>query len=786
MIAPAALGQTRMPPVRPFRLSLYLSLGIAVGAIGVAGGDLLPEIPYVTVFCLLLLGAAYALEGRFELSLRDANFVGLALVALLGIWIVFQFVRPPTGLADTLPWPASALPYLAPVLMLLIPAKLLRPKHIGDYWTMHGLGLLAIALACALASEGAFILVFALYAATFVWSLVSFHLYRELGPDLAGATVLNGGRWRAVRPALIWAGIATAAAVPVFWLTPRSGGQWELGINSRGRLSGISEGPVDLNTTGPIVMNRERAFEVYVESADGQPSLDVPIDQRWRVSALHNYQDGRWVRNQFGFTTPDRAVSSLGTTTEARKRLPDFGPTSLYMSFSIGSKINRTPPLADPVAWRFNEYPPVVTRVREQFYRSWVHRHDGAMDGSLEYDSSAPQYTQAWVAPAVPGVSPAMRVQTRQIEYLQRTTRGMARIKDYTDQLIERLVNNGALPAVVLTGFDSASRSRAPRHHEAIARALENHLASSGEFTYSLELTRQNKLIDPAEDFVLNTKAGHCQRFATALVLMLRSQGIPSQLVLGYRGCESRGDGWYDVREDHAHAWVEVLIAAEPDEAVPVWRIAPGLANWWSAMQGIGLAGGCLAARALPVPDDWQAVHWVTLDPTPSAGNVDEAGPPSLLSQARQRWEAILKTVLLAYNKESREQAAEALREWVTEDDGGYYLASAAVLLLGIWAYRRQSARRRAEANVGPAPLRRLLAALRRAQIEWPQGLTAREFARSAGDRLRGSPTTAAAAYVPDAIVNAYYAERFGDLPPSPDERRELDAGLARLETALR
>src|SRR5262245_66154903 len=98
-----------MPPVRAFRTSLYLSLALAILAIGVAGGDLLPELPFITGFSLLLLAGAYFIEGRWQLSLRSANFVGLCLAALLGLWAIFQVVRPPTGLADILPWPASAL-----------------------------------------------------------------------------------------------------------------------------------------------------------------------------------------------------------------------------------------------------------------------------------------------------------------------------------------------------------------------------------------------------------------------------------------------------------------------------------------------------------------------------------------------------------------------------------------------------------------------------------------------------------------------------------------------------
>ena len=71
-------------------------------------------------------------------------------------------------------------------------------------------------------------------------------------------------------------------------------------------------------------------------------------------------------------------------------------------------------------------------------------------------------------------------------------------------------------------------------------------------------------MIDAIEDFVSNNPRGHCEYFATALALMLRSEGIPSRVVLGYR-C----DEWdpatqsFQVRQLHAHAWVEAYLAAE-------------------------------------------------------------------------------------------------------------------------------------------------------------------------------------------------------------------------------
>src|SRR5690606_29944141 len=68
------------------------------------------------------------------------------------------------------------------------------------------------------------------------------------------------------------------------------------------------------------------------------------------------------------------------------------------------------------------------------------------------------------------------------------------------------------------------------RRNDAVAKAkaLESHLRDSGIYSYSLSRRRRQTDLDPAEDFVLNSKSGHCEYFATVLALMLRSQDIPA------------------------------------------------------------------------------------------------------------------------------------------------------------------------------------------------------------------------------------------------------------------
>jgi hypothetical protein len=378
-----------------------------------------------------------------------------------------------------------------------------------------------------------------------------------------------------------------------------------------------------------------------------------------------------------------------------------------------------------------------------------------------------------------------MRVVPGQAQYLLRLPGTLPRLRSYTDDLVTRLVADGTLPPGVLTERDPNTLARDPKYHEAIGRALEHHLAASGEFAYTLDLTRKDKTIDPAEDFLLNTKSGHCQRFATALTLMLRSQGIPAQMVIGYHGCEGRGDGWYDVREDQAHAWTEVLVPAPPDGLVPVARMAGAFGPWAPVMRSIWQLGGALAVPATPTPPDWQSMRWLTLDPTPVGPAEDETAAGTLFTQARQQWEAVFKALLLTYNAESREQAAEAVGAWVADDGGAYYLAGGAAVLFALGAWRRRVRRKRAKWAGVPDPLKRLAVVLTAAGYARRVGQTAREWARGAGAGLGSIDRTAAVAGVPERVVATYYAERFGGRPVGPAERQQLDAEVGRLAAAL-
>jgi len=115
------------------------------------------------------------------------------------------------------------------------------------------------------------------------------------------------------------------------------------------------------------------------------------------------------------------------------------------------------------------------------------------------------------------------------------------------------------------------------------AAAIERHLST--HYAYTLQLPSEQPA-DPLADFLFHRRRGHCEYFASAMVVMLRSVGIPARIVTGFHGSEfNKVTGSYIVRARDAHSWVEAYIAGagwatfDPTPAGP----APPV-NAWTRM----------------------------------------------------------------------------------------------------------------------------------------------------------------------------------------------------------
>src|SRR2546425_282770 len=85
---------------------------------------------------------------------------------------------------------------------------------------------------------------------------------------------------------------------------------------------------------------------------------------------------------------------------------------------------------------------------------------------------------------------------------------------------------------------------------------IESYLRT--RYAYTLNLTGKPGQ-DPLAHFLFETRAGHCEYFASAMAIMARTIGIPSREVNGFLPGEYNDlAGDYIVRASDAHSWVEV------------------------------------------------------------------------------------------------------------------------------------------------------------------------------------------------------------------------------------
>lgn len=89
---------------------------------------------------------------------------------------------------------------------------------------------------------------------------------------------------------------------------------------------------------------------------------------------------------------------------------------------------------------------------------------------------------------------------------------------------------------------------------------LQHHFIDN--FEYQIGITLETGT-DPIIQFLTEIRKAHCEYFATAGVLLLRTQGIPARYVTGFVVDEPGiGDVWI-ARRKNAHAWVEAYLPEE-------------------------------------------------------------------------------------------------------------------------------------------------------------------------------------------------------------------------------
>jgi len=284
-------------------------------------------------------------------------------------------------------------------------------------------------------------------------------------------------------------------------------------------------------------------------------------------------------------------------------------------------------------------------------------------------------------------------------------------------------------------------------------RAIEHALRTQGRYTDTPPDPIPGSPLSPVEAFLLGDLAGHCEYFASAMVLVARIHGIPARLVNGFAGGRTNAiGGFVELSQSDAHAWVEV---------------------------------------------HFERAGWVSFDPTPPDLRLRGEAPLSLAGRLAELGSALelwwfqrvvgfdrsdqigaLKSAWLAWRSADEPRQTHGA-SGLPSLDAAFPWREGAMLGacgLAIGALGRTLLLRRRAAHDGPpADYRRALRLLARHGLKRGGATPARDFAR----RVRAEvPAPAARAF--DALTESYLAERFGGRPPV-DSRiwlSELSRGL--------
>lgn len=430
------------------------------------------------------------------------------------------------------------------VLVMYIQAfKFMHVKESKDYHQIYLMSFFIVLAACVMSPEaavgaalGAFVLSAASgFAALEIGARASESHPLPVMEVLTGDEALNGSA-RATGPRLALPVLAASMlvllmTVGLFLVTPRM----EAGLFGRGRdrmpaSTGLSD-RVDLSDGGQIVPDPAPVMRVEVT---GGVDNRIPEDELyWRATSLDVYSNGQWDRHN----EPLRIVDTVAHGREwslDRNELRRIVPAAFAPDTQVRQVIylDETGEEGLPCL----EYVQAVTSHGTQL--AWHRRQDGTVLARSQRGGGVQYEAQSILPKHVPD-----DLRTAPYTYERVFPRQQLRMLTYHDLLPGTV----ALVNEVLEGQETVYDK---------ALAIERWL-SGDQFLYSLNVPRLGPR-NAIDTFLTRVRTGHCELFATAMALMLRSQGVPARVVAGYRGGEwHERDSSYIVRKSMAHLWVE-------------------------------------------------------------------------------------------------------------------------------------------------------------------------------------------------------------------------------------
>lgn len=528
-----------------FQFSIYLLIALSSIMFMMAEGGVFPQLLTIPLGLLTLFFTDR--WNKFSLSPLWANVLGL--LAFLVVCAEFF-----SNIEGRLLSGAHFLVYLTWIILL-------QKKGDTQYWWLCALGFLQIAVGSVLTESGYYGLLLVVYLFSAIWTLSVFSLYRTRNAFLQQNTFAviprlkvesnvvssfqqssqvrsgfqsdPGQQW--LTGEFFWVSIGCSVSallismcffllIPRLWVN-RSFFSNEAIQADNSPLVGFTEN-VQLGEMGEILESSDRVLEltIYDNETDEPVSvtefvqkfgMDEPL---FRGAVLSKYLNGNWSRER------NRSNWRLYNSKELETQ--DLYRQEIILE-SIGTKV------------LFIMQPFVGMDMLSNT------RNNINLDTLAVRQSHQPNHDETTKYNIFTAKNAADNIEMNELDheqvYLKLPKKDLKNLIRYTKRLI-------------------ASHPELKTDREK-AKFIEAHLRDSGEFGYTLNMSIHDPSIDPVEDFLFNRKSGHCEYYASALALMLRSIGIPTRVISGFKGGEQKYlTHQFEVQQRYAHSWVEAFL----------------------------------------------------------------------------------------------------------------------------------------------------------------------------------------------------------------------------------
>jgi len=543
---------SELPAERFFRISLFLLLLTSLLTL-ISTGKIDIFTSLAAVFAVLYRAKRWWQGHDPELKARTATFLVLCYLLFFPVDMFFLS----RSLAANSPNPPlfAALISAVHFLLFILLVRLYSARTDRDVHFLIMLAFAAVLASAVLTVDTAFLFLFCLFLAFAISTYTGLELRRGAAGALLPPLSVQPERERKLARALTGA-VASASAgalllgTVLFFFFPRFGAGY-LGKTSfnPALLSGFSD-EVELGQIGEIKKSSAVVMRVETGKAVGYPAL------RWRGNALSTFDGRRWTS---ALHEPDKLEATVDGWIPLRQRPKPGELRGEILEFTVLQEPMATDALfvpGNPLMMRGNFTGEAGGVSRRHMY---VFRDAAGSLLNPFHNYVAVRYTGISQLP----LFDRARLRAAGTAYPDDIRGTYLQLPPEIDQRIPRLAKSASEGA--LTPYDQAV-------------ALENFLRT--KYSYTLNLTKAPSG-DPLAHFLFETRAGHCEYFASAMTVMLRTLGIPAREVNGFLPGEYNDlGGDYIVRASDAHSWVEAYfpgngwIVFDPTPAAPVAAVS--------------------------------------------------------------------------------------------------------------------------------------------------------------------------------------------------------------------